>query len=892
MAQVEAMLRDKFSKNTLSTNSETPVQVTENKKKKKKKQQQAVHESQQLSSRSAESGKTSAQSRLQLSKASSNPDLLHDQERDDSVFSPIQPLHPFELSQDSVAQRQQPINSKNSNSSSSIATSTNDSLFPELRTGKSSGSTESPQKSSKNPVGGRKKSNEDVAFPPIVKPERVPLNREPTAHFEEFESAALNTIIPNEDEESAVARHKDEAEGNLTLKHVHGYDGSGGTGKNIHWLSRSVVAFPAVALVVLMNVNSSKQQFYKGHTNEVTSLAIHPDKKIIASGQLGKEGRILVWDSTLMFQKKPQDRTSPIISPTKPLNEADQSPDMNVLQELLMEKTKGILGVDFSGDGRLLVAIGMDDSTPVSVFDWNRGVVLANVSMGHTEIYQIGFNKFLFNTQTDGVSDQVEKKFCYTLVSCGSRSVKFWSLRRVCEQVGAGAVVKKGKGGFKGRQLAVPKNKQKWQWTHTLEGNTGNIPKKQATTSVEMTCFSAISEPFVEGKHRLPQAKILTGASNGCVYIWQQQEVSIEGADDDGYSYWQPRGSLLCVVSDVHDGPIFDLDYFHSNTRGDDGASLHRVATCSKDGTVNLWELDSSNPAGSTSPMQHLSVVNIAGSDAYLGQPRSITYSSDGKALVVGTTNNCICTLAGSGVKNQGEEGEDGGENIRLHNIISSNYGKGRHVAPHPFMDMCASVSSDKTLRLWSVKAAAQVAYTRISGCGSSLTFTPDGSSVAIGTETGEVLILTCTYLQFCRDNDAEPGPDQKKPRWDILGRKFVGAKGGAGGKKDISKTEITALKYSPSGDVLAVATRDKIIHLLSAAVSNVISVSASFMILISLIFVIMFSRTRTVISAQLLARGIAVPLSALISRTMECCCRHLTVCGKLYSGKLQQESL
>jgi hypothetical protein len=154
------------------------------------------------------------------------------------------------------------------------------------------------------------------------------------------------------------------------------------------------------------------------------------------------------------------------------------------------------------------------------------------------------------------------------------------------------------------------------------------------------------------------------------------------------------------------------------------------------------------------------------------------------------------------------------------------------------------------------------------------------------------VLILTCTYLQFCRDNDAEPGPDQKKPRWDILGRKFVGAKGGAGGKKDISKTEITALKYSPSGDVLAVATRDKIIHLLSAAVSNVISVSASFMILISLIFVIMFSRTRTVISAQLLARGIAVPLSALISRTMECCCRHLTVCGKLYSGKLQQESL
>jgi len=813
MAQVEAMMLAKFSKHDSNDSDNehehvTPAAVAENKRKKKKKQQQAVRESQQLSSRSAESGKTAGQSRL-LTKATSQPDLLHpEQEQDrESAFSPIQPLQPFEVSQGTTTETNHQSND------SSIAASTNDSLFPELRTGNAKGPViESPQKSSKKPTGGRKKSAEEVSFPPIVKPERVPLHREPTEHFEDFESAALNTIIPNDEEEASVARHKDEAEGNLTLKHVHAYDGSGGTGKNIHWLSRSVIAFPAVALVVLMNVNNSKQQFYKGHTNEVTSLSIHPDKKIIASGQIGKEGRILVWDSSLLFQKKREGDHSPAHSPTKRAEEVEQIPDMNILKELSMEKTKGILGVDFSGDGRLLVTIGMHESNPVTVFDWSRGVALAHVTLGHTEIYQIGFNQYLYNNQGDVSAEPLEKKFCYSLVSCGSRSVKFWSLRRICEQVGAGAAVKKGKGGFKGRQLAVPKNKQKWEWKHTLDGNTGNIPKKQSATAVEMTCFSAIAEPFVEGKHKLPQSKVLTGASNGCVNIWQQLEVSVEGADDDGYMYWLPRGSLLCVVSDVHDGPIFDLDYFHSGS-----ASLHRVATCSKDGTVNLWELDSSNPTGATSPMQHLSVVNVSGSDGYLGHPRSITYNADGKALVVGTNNNCICTLAGAGVNMQGTEGGEASVSIRLHNVVSSNYGKGRHVAPHPFMDMCATVASDKTLRLWSVKAAAQVAYTRISGCGSSLTFTPDGSSIAIGTETGEVLILTCTYLQFCRDNDAEPGADQKKPRWDILGRKFVGVKGGGNAKKDVSKTEITALKYSPSGNVLAVATRDKIIHLLSA---------------------------------------------------------------------------
>lgn len=133
-------------------------------------------------------------------------------------------------------------------------------------------------------------------------------------------------------------------------------------------------------------------------------------------------------------------------------------------------------------------------------------------------------------------------------------------------------------------------------------------------------------------------------------------------------------------------------------------------------------------------------------------------------------------------------------------------------------MDICATVASDKTLRLWSVKTSSQVAQTRIGGCGSCLTFTPDGGAIAVGTETGEVLILTCTYLQFCLENDAEPGPDQKRPKWEILGRKFVSGKGGQSQKKDVSKTEITAMRYSPNGEVLAVATRDKVVHLLNTA--------------------------------------------------------------------------
>jgi len=477
------------------------------------------------------------------------------------------------------------------------------------------------------------------------------------------------------------------------------------------------------------------------------------------------------------------------------------------------------LGVDFSGDGKLLLAIGMHETSPVSIFDWSHGTVLSQLALGHTDIYQIGFNPFLYNNQVVDNPDVVDGKSCYTIISCGSRSVRFWSLRRVCELVGVAQkkVTKTGGGGggFKGRQLAVPKNKQKWEWKYTIDGNVGVIPKKQAG-SVEITCFCAISEKKVEGRHILPQSKILTGASNGCIYIWQQQEVSPENADDDGFLYWLPRGSLLCVVSDIHDGPVFDVHFFSSQEKSLD--SMHRIVTCSRDGSVNVWELDSSNPSGQNSPMQHLAVVSLASDSSSLGQPRSVTYNLDGSVVVVGTTHNCVCTLSGGDVTVVKKVPSSDENIIHVSTIINGNYGKARRVAAHPFHDIFATVAGDKSLRLWSAKANCQVGFTRVNGGGSAVAFTPDGRAIAVGTESGEVIILSCDFLQNCSEDKDEPAASQKLT-WEVLGRKHVGqSKGGNAAKSDISKTEITDLKYSASGDVLAVATRDKIIHLLSTA--------------------------------------------------------------------------
>jgi len=93
---------------------------------------------------------------------------------------------------------------------------------------------------------------------------------------------------------------------------------------------------------------------------------------------------------------------------------------------------------------------------------------------------------------------------------------------------------------FKGRKIAVPKSKQSWVWKYVLEGNFGLFPKKNTNTPPDMTCFSIITEPAEPGT--LPRSKILTGGSNGSIYIWQQMEATPSTIDTSREDYLPQYG--------------------------------------------------------------------------------------------------------------------------------------------------------------------------------------------------------------------------------------------------------------------------------------------------------------------------------------------------------------
>ena len=631
----------------------------------------------------------------------------------------------------------------------------------------------------------------------------------------------------------------------LVLKHVHAYNGDisrhGGAirGKNVMFISSKRIIFPAAALVVVMDIESSSQGYFSGHSEDVTCITIHPDRAIAASGQMGKDGRILIWDSS-------------VIGPG--------SREFNAAVELYMNNgIRGVCGINFSGDGRFLVALGMDESHSMVVFDWATAQSVATVKMGHSDVYQMGFNPYLYaaidridelklpSSPTNNGQTATDS-CCYTIVSCGGRQVKFWTLRRTLERSSdAGAHAS----GFKGRKIAIPKTKQAFSVKYILEGNPGVFPKQKQDTP-EFMCFAVVNdEEGGTGSRRYdpPKSRIFTGASNGSVYIWQQLEDSeANRAMKTLTDYaWQPRGRLLSVVTDVHDSPVLDIDYtgvYYSSHSAEEGGAAEgelaeRLVTCGKDGIANVWKLDRSG-SDRTLPFEHLSTINVGYSEANVGAPRCISWDLDGCTVIVGTTGNALLHLAGEGLLGTSQlRGDELQPHVFVTPVVRAHCGKIRRIAAHPTDQVFATISTDRTIRLWNNAIRSQISLTKLADKASSIAFTPDGKALAVGNENGELIIISFGALvnlaQFPASFDDINGLPNNEKQWQIVLRKHVAAKvskapeasseqqqqlqpqpASSSSSNFKKKSELSELKFSPDGEVFAVGGRDNLIHLLN----------------------------------------------------------------------------
>nr|XP_036847784.1 echinoderm microtubule-associated protein-like 5 isoform X5 [Manis javanica] len=169
----------------------------------------------------------------------------------------------------------------------------------------------------------------------------------------------------------------------LRLEWVYGYRGHQ-CRNNLYYTAAKEIVYFVAGVGVVYSPREHRQKFYRGHSDDIISLALHPERVLVATGQVGKEPYICVWDSYTVQT-------------------------VSVLKDV---HTHGIACLAFDVDGQRLVSVGLDSKNVVCVWDWKRGKMLS-MAPGHTDrIFDISWDLFQPNK----------------LVSCGVKHIKFWSL--------------------------------------------------------------------------------------------------------------------------------------------------------------------------------------------------------------------------------------------------------------------------------------------------------------------------------------------------------------------------------------------------------------------------------------------------------------------------------
>ncbi|KAI1902632.1 hypothetical protein AGOR_G00017950 [Albula goreensis] len=180
----------------------------------------------------------------------------------------------------------------------------------------------------------------------------------------------------------------------LELDWVYGYRGRD-CRANLYLLPSGEAVFFIACVVVLYDITKCTQRHYLKHTDCVRSLAVHPDRVRVASGQsagVDKDGKSLqasvhIWDSSTLV----------------------------TLQQIgLGSFERGVSSVAFShaDSGAFLCVVDESNEHMLSVWDCNKGTKQAEIKSTNEAVFAVEFNPNDSNN----------------IISCGKSHVYFWTL--------------------------------------------------------------------------------------------------------------------------------------------------------------------------------------------------------------------------------------------------------------------------------------------------------------------------------------------------------------------------------------------------------------------------------------------------------------------------------
>ncbi|ELK36980.1 Echinoderm microtubule-associated protein-like 5 [Myotis davidii] len=270
-----------------------------------------------------------------------------------------------------------------------------------------------------------------------------------------------------EKQKSGTSKRRERAPGNsIRLHFVHGYRGYD-CRSNLFYTQIGEIVYHVAAVGVIYNRQQNTQRFYLGHDDDILCLAIHPLKDYVATGQVGRDPSIHIWDTETI----------------KPLS---------ILKGY---HQYGVCAVDFSADGKRLASVGIDESHTVVLWDWKKGEKLSIARGSKDKIFVVKMNPY--------VPDK--------LITAGIKHMKFW------RRAGGGLVGRKGYIGTLGKNETMMCAVYGWTEEMAFSGtSTGDVCIWRDIFLVKTV--KAHDGP-VFSMHALEKG-FVTGGKDGVVALW------------------------------------------------------------------------------------------------------------------------------------------------------------------------------------------------------------------------------------------------------------------------------------------------------------------------------------------------------------------------------------
>ncbi|XP_033208456.1 echinoderm microtubule-associated protein-like 2 isoform X4 [Belonocnema kinseyi] len=387
----------------------------------------------------------------------------------------------------------------------------------------------------------------------------------------------------------------------LKLDWVYGYRGRD-CRNNLHLLPTGEIVYFVAGVVVLYNMEVHSQRHYIGHTDDVKCIAIHPNKLVVATGQVRGVDRnsmshIRIWNSVSLTT-------------------------LAVIGNGEFDGTICCLSFSKADGGNYLCAIDETSDHNISVWDWQKGD--RGVKLTET--------KCSVDTVVCAEWHPLERS---QIVSCGKGHVSFWSLDN-------GGMLYKKMGVFESREkpryvTCVAFN----QSGDVLTGDSnGNVIVWARGTNTIARLVKNLHEGSIFSICVLKNGSIVTGGGKDGRIIHFDQSLNMTGEEAQIEDHFggirtvsEGRGSQLLVGTTRNCILLGDLEMgFNPTVLGHTdevwGLASHptlpQFATAAHDRLLQMWD-----------SLSH----TVVWSKDIGEQAQSVCFSPDGNIMVVGCTS-------------------------------------------------------------------------------------------------------------------------------------------------------------------------------------------------------------------------------------------------------------